>query len=146
MGLELDLTKIDPADMALFQEAVKRYKDSRHHWHTGTFHRILTVDENLLGAATISKDQCSARIVMMQIDRPRSVIPPNIAIPGLDPDKNYTVQLDTPVEVAKRASRRFDNPLVDGGFVMSGSVLGSAGIQLPVLYAQTGVAISLESA
>ena len=145
MGLELDLTKIDAADMVIFQDAVQRYKDSRHLWHSGTFHRITTVDENLLGAATISEDQISARVVMMQIDRPRSVIPPNIAVPGLDPDRNYKVTMETPLDVAKRASRRFDNPLMDGGFVMSGSVLGSAGIQLPVLYAQTGVALALEA-
>ncbi|MCJ8311210.1 MAG: GH36 C-terminal domain-containing protein, partial [Hyphomicrobiales bacterium] len=111
----------------------------------GTFHRITTVDENLLGAATISEDQISARVVMMQIDRPRSVIPPNIAVPGLDPDRNYKVTMETPLDVAKRASRRFDNPLMDDGLVMSGSVLGSAGIQLPVLYAQTGVALALEA-
>ena len=145
MGLELDLTKIDSADMAIFQDAVQRYKDSRHLWHSGTFHRITTVDENLLGAATISEDQISARVVMMQIDRPRSVIPPNIAVPGLDPDRNYKVTMETQLDVAKRASRRFDNPLMDDGFVMSGSVLGSAGIQLPVLYAQTGVALALEA-
>ncbi len=145
MGLELDLTKIDASDTAIFIEAVQRYKDSRHLWHSGSFHRITTVDASLLGAATISSDQRSARVVMMQIDRPRSVIPPNVAVPGLDPDKNYHVVLETPLDVAKRASRRFDNPLMDDGFVMSGSVLGSAGIQLPVLYAQSGVALSLEA-
>ena len=145
MGLELDLTKIDESDMEIFKDAVQRYKDSRHLWHSGTFHRITTVDSNLLGAATVGEDQNSARVVMMQIDRPRSVIPPNIAVPGLNSDKHYRVTLETPPELAKRASRRFDNPLMDDGFVMSGSVLGSVGIQLPVLYAQTGVALALEA-
>lgn len=144
MGLELDLTKIDAADTSIFKDAVQRHKDSRHLWHHGTFHRLSTVDENLLGAATISVDQNSARIVMMQIDRPRSVIPPNVTVPGLDPDKNYQVVLETPLDVARRASRRFDNPLMEDGFVMSGSVLETAGIQLPVLYAQSGVALALE--
>ena len=145
MGLELDLTKINDEDMATFKDAVERYKADRDLWHKGQFHRILTVDDDLLGAAVISNDQNSARIVMMQIDRPRAVVPPNIAVPGLDPEKSYKVTLQTPPHIAKRASRRFDNPLMDDGFIMSGSVLGSAGIQLPVLYAQTGVALSLEA-
>ncbi len=145
MGLELDLTKVDASDMAIFKDAVERYKADRHLWHSGRFHRILTVDADLLGAATVSDDQNSARVVMMQIDRPRAVVPPCIPIPGLDPLKNYKVTLQTPPELAKRASRHFDNPLMDDGFVLSGTVLGTAGIQLPVLYAQTGVALALEA-
>ena len=43
------------------------------------------------------------------------------------------------------ASLFYAEDLMDDGFIMSGSVLGSAGIQLPVLYAQTGVALSLEA-
>ncbi len=145
MGFELDLTKVDETDTAIFKDAVQRYKASRQLWHSGEFHRILTVDNNLTGAATISQDQASARIVMMQIDRPRSIVPPTIAVPGLDPDKQYRVMLESPVDAAGRASRWFDNPLMDDGFVMRGSVIGSAGIQLPALYAQSGVALALEA-
>ncbi len=145
MGLELDLTKIDKDDMAVFKDAVERYKQDRHLWHGGNFHRILTVDSDLLGAATVSKDKTSARVVMMQIDRPRSVVPPNIAIPGLDPERSYKVTLQTPPDIAKRASRVFQNPLMEDGFTLPGAVLGTVGVQLPVMYAQTGVALSLEA-
>ncbi|MFD0915020.1 alpha-galactosidase [Pseudahrensia aquimaris] len=145
MGLELDLTKIDPDDMAIFKNAVERYKQDRGLWHGGAFHRIDTVDADLLGAAVVSADQRSARVVMMQIDRPRAVVPPAIAIPGLDPELNYAVTLQTPDHVALHASRKFDNPLLDGKLVLSGSVLSAAGVQLPVLYAQTGVALAVEA-
>ena len=145
MGLELDLTKIDSNDMDVFKNAVARYKNDRALWHSGSFHRILTVDPDLLGASVVSTDKNSARVVMMQIDRPRSVVPPNISIPGLDPDRTYRVTLQTPPEIAKGSSRSFDNPLMDDGFDMSGRVLGTAGVQLPVLYAQTGVALALEA-
>ena len=145
MGLELDLTKIDSNDMDVFKNAVARYKNDRALWHSGNFHRILTVDPDLLGASVVSTDKNSARVVMMQIDRPRSVVPPNISIPGLDPDRTYRVTLQTPPEIAKGSSRSFDNPLMDDGFDMSGKVLGTAGVQLPVLYAQTGVALALEA-
>ena len=136
MGLELDLTAIDSSDMAIFKDAVARHKQSRHLWHNGKFHRILTVDPALMGAAVISEDKNSARLVMMQIDRPRSVSPPHICVPGLDSNTNYQVRLETSPKIAHRASRSFDNPLMQGGFVLSGALLKSVGIQLPVLYAQ----------
>ncbi len=103
-----------------------------------------TVDDDLLGAAIVARDQNSARVLMAQIDRPRAVVPPTIAIPGLDPDKIYDVTLQTPPDIALKASRGFDNPLIDGNYKMSGAVLATAGVQLPVLYAQTGVALCLE--
>ena len=56
----------------------------------------------------------------------------------------YNVTLHTLVEHVKRASRRFDNPLMKGGFTLSGDVLARAGIQLPVLYAQTGISLAIE--
>ncbi len=145
MGLELDLTKINAEDMDVFKQAVARYKADRGLWHSGDFHRILTVDADLLGAVVVSVDQTSARVVLMQIDRPRSVVPPSISVPGLDPERNYLVTLQTPPKIAKRASRAFDNPLMDGGFEMNGKLLATAGIQLPVLYAQTGIALALEA-
>ncbi|MEM8750691.1 MAG: alpha-galactosidase [Pseudomonadota bacterium] len=145
MGLELDLTKIDANDMAIFQDAVARYKQDRELWHTGRFHRVLTVDADLIGAACVSRDQNAARVVMMQIDRPRAVVPPCIAVPGLDLNKTYQVTLQTPPEIALKASRQFRNPLMDGRLVMSGTVLATAGIQLPVLYAQTGIALAFEA-
>ena len=145
MGLELDLTKIDVNDFAIFKDAVARHKRDRELWHSGKFFRIRTVDDDLLGAATVSRDQTAARVVVAQIDRPRSVVPPNISVPGLDPERMYRVTLQTSPEVAHTASRNFVNPLMDDGFVLSGAVLKSAGIQLPVLYAQTGVALALDS-
>ena len=145
MGLELDLTKIDKDDMTVFQESVALYKQDRNLWHRGNFHRLRTVDENLTGAATVSKDKSSARVVMMQVDRSRSVVPPHVKIPGLAPEKNYKVTMQTPVDIAKQACQAFQNPLMEGGFNLPGSVLGTVGVQLPVLYAQTGVALSLEA-
>ncbi len=144
MGLELDLTKVTPEDFEIFKEAVERYKADRQLLHSGRFYRVRTVDDDLLGAAIVARDQNSARVLMAQIDRPRAVVPPTIAIPGLDPEKIYDVTLQTPADIALKASRGFDNPLIDGNYKMSGAVLATAGVQLPVLYAQTGVALCLE--
>lgn len=145
MGLELDLTKVSESDRQVFRDAVAHYKKNRALLHTGTFHRIRSVDENLLGVGIVSEDQRQAHVFLTQLDRPRSIVPPAITIPGLTPDRFYHVALQTPQEIALKASRSFDNPLLDGRLRLSGAVLSNAGLQLPVLYAQTGIALVLEA-
>ena len=49
------------------------------------------------------------------------------------------------MEELAKANRRFDNPLAEDGVDLPGAVLCEAGLQLPVLYAQTGVALALEA-
>ncbi|MDD9909061.1 MAG: alpha-galactosidase [Ahrensia sp.] len=145
MGLELDLTKIEEADFEIFQAAVEQYKANRSLLHSGAFHRIRTVDANLLGAAVVSADASRALVYLAQIDRPRSVVPPAISVPGLDPDLIYDVGLQTPRGIALGATRSWDNPLLDGSLRFPGSVLINAGLQLPVLYAQTGLTLQLDA-
>ncbi|MEL6750625.1 MAG: alpha-galactosidase [Pseudomonadota bacterium] len=145
MGLELDLTKATEEERATMAAAVARHKEDRALWHSGRFFRIATVDTHLRGAATVNEQQTSARMVLAQIDRPRSVVPPTVPVPGLDPERTYRVELQTKREIALGASRDFDNPLMDGTLVLPGKVLMTAGIQLPVLYAQTGVSLAVEA-
>lgn len=144
MGIEDDLTKMSPHDRQIMREAVVRYKQDRDIWHRGRFYRIRTVDENLLGALSVASDLCNARLVMAQLDRPRATIPPRIRIPGLNPSARYKVRIQLLTEHVREANRKFDNPIYNGGFVLSGAALQSAGLGLPSLYAQTGLAISID--
>lgn len=145
MGIEADLTKMTPEDRTIMFEAIARHKDARRIWHTGRFYRIRTVDEGLVGAQSVAADQSAARLVLMQLDRPRSTVPPRIRVPGLDPDRSYRVQLETKTETVSKANRRFDNPLDADGFTLGGQALGTVGIGLPALYAQTGLAIAIDA-
>lgn len=145
MGLELDLRSVSEADMAVFAKAVERHKEDRSIWHGGKFHRLKSVDPNLFGALAVSEDKASARAIITQIDRPRSAVPPPVQLPGLDPRRRYRVTVQAGMEELAKANRRFDNPLAGDGVDLPGAVLCEAGLQLPVLYAQTGVALSLEA-
>jgi alpha-galactosidase len=145
MGIEADLTKMSKEDVEIMRTAVARHKADRNIWHSGTFHRIKTVDENLLGALSVSQDQSAARLVLVEIDRPRSTVPPRIRIPGLDPDETYHVSCQAMTEQVKKANRSFNNPLFNGGLKINGRVLETVGIGLPSLYAQTGLAIAFDA-
>jgi len=144
MGIEADLTKMSKKDVEIMRQAVARHKQDRDIWHSGTFHRIKTVDKNLIGALSVSQDQTAARLVLAEIDRPRSTVPPRIRIPGLNPEKTYHVSCKTMTEQVKKANRSFNNPLFSGGMEINGRVLETVGIGLPSLYAQTGLAIAFD--
>lgn len=145
MGVEADLTRMSDEDKVIMRDAIERHKRDRHIWHTGKFFRIRTVDDTLIGAQSVAVDQSAARLVLMQIDRPRSTVPPRIRVPGLDRERAYRVQLETVTESLKKANRKFDNPLYHDGFVLGGEALATVGIGLPSLYAQTGLEITIDA-
>jgi alpha-galactosidase len=145
MGIEADLTKMSAEDREVMRQAITRHKLDRRIWHAGRFYRIRTVDESLIGAQSVHPDKTAARLVLTQLDRPRSTVPPRIRIPGLDPDRDYRVTLETMTETVKKANRKFDNPLYREGFVLGGHALETVGIGLPSLYAQTGLAIAIDA-
>ncbi|MEO0496562.1 MAG: alpha-galactosidase, partial [Pseudomonadota bacterium] len=145
MGVEADLTKMDDRDRAIIRKAIADHKVDRELWHSGTFHRVRTVDPNLLGALTVAQDHSRARLVLMQIDRPRATVPPVISIPGLDPDRLYRVTLQTINQTVRDANRTFDHPLFHEGFQLRGAELEIVGVGLPSLYAQSGLALSIDA-
>ncbi len=146
MGIEADLTKMSDADREMIRTAVARYKRDRVIWHRGRLRRIRTVDPNLIGMLAVSPERVSARMILAQLDRPRSALPPRIPIRGLEPEQTYRVSLQFASEQVGRANRRFDNPLWDDGCVLTGDVLARIGIGLPALYAETGLAIAIDRA
>jgi alpha-galactosidase len=144
MGIEADLTKMSEDERQIMRDAVARHKQDRRIWHTGKFHRVRTVDDGLIGALAVSKEQDQARMVLMQLERPRSTIPPRICVPGLDEKAAYKVRIQMLTEQVKKANRSFANPIFDDGFELTGAALAVVGLGLPSLYAQTGLAISIE--
>lgn len=145
LGIEADLTDMKNMERETIREAVVRYKADRAIWHSGEFSRIRTVDPELLGAMAVSQDRNHARLVIVQGGRPRSTVPPRIAVHGLAPEHRYRVSLQFATEMVDKANRRFDNPLWTNGFEMTGEALALVGIGLPSLYAQTGIALAIDA-
>lgn len=143
LGLELDLGGTTERELPDMRHAVERYKADRHIWHGGNFYRLPSIDPALIGFASLSKDKHQARACVVQIDRPRSTVPALVRIPGLDPDVQYHVAMDDPDDLLDRANRGFNNQLASGHLVVSGAVLTQVGLQLPVLYAQTGLYLTI---
>lgn len=139
LGLELDIGVTTEREFPDLQHAVQRYKDDRHIWHAGKFYRLPSIDPAMVGFSAVSNDQTEARACVVQIDRPRATVPALLRIPGLEPDAQYHVVMDDPDDLLSRANRGSYNPLATGKMVLSGTLLSQIGLQLPVLYAQTGL-------
>ena len=139
-GMELDLTKVDDADFETCRAATARYKRDRHLWHTGRLHRLDHADENLFAVMAVEGERGVG--VVTQLDRPRDTIPAPLHLQGLDDDAIYRVTWDVG---ATQGSRAFDNPIADeAGVTLPGKVLREAGLQLPVMYAQTALGFALD--
>ncbi len=145
MGVEADLTKMSDADREIVRAAIHRHKEDREIWHRGTFRRIRTVDPSLTGVMAISPNRRQSRLIITQADRPRAGMTPRLRLNGLMPEQTYRVSLQYASENVDMANRQFDNPLWADGFVLAGDDLEAAGIGLPALYAQTGLAIAIDA-
>ena len=145
MGVEADLTEMSVADLEIARDAISRHKVDRAIWHQGAFSRIRTVDPGLTGALSIAPDRKRARLIVTQSGRPRASLPPRLRIHGLIAEEAYRVTLQFASENVDRANRRFDSPLWADGLTLTGDVLSAAGLGLPVLYAETGLAIAIDA-
>ncbi len=145
MGVEADLTKMSDTDREIVRQAVERHKADRDIWHRGSFTRLRTIDQGLTGVMAITPDQRQARLIVTQAERPRSSLPPRLRIEGLIADRAYRISLQYASENVERANRRFDNPLWTEGLVLFGETLARAGLGLPALYPQTGLAIAIDA-
>jgi len=145
MGVEADLTKMSDTDREIVRGALRRHREDREIWHRGTFNRIRTVDPDLTGVMAITWDRRRARLIVTQADRPRAGIPPRLRLNGLNPEQNYRVSLQYVSENVDMTNRRFDSPLWADGFTLTGDDLAAAGVGLPALDAQTGVAIAIDA-
>jgi alpha-galactosidase len=132
-------------DVELLSEAIERHKVDRDIWHQGRFSRLRTVDPGLTGMMAISLDQRQARLVVAQADRPEASLPPRLSLPGLIGNQPYRVKLQYASETVDRANRRFGSALWAEGLMLSGEALAKVGLNLPILYAQTGLAIAIDA-
>ena len=145
MGLELDLSALDDDELRRARMAVERHKADRDVWHGGRLHRLDHPDDAVLAVMAVTPDRARARLVVTQLDRPRDTIPLPLRLAGLDRDATYRVRLETSPDVAMVGNRAFHNPLMED-VALSGEVLEAVGLQLPIMYAQTGLAIALDRA
>jgi len=128
-GIEWDLTTAADDELEVLRQWVGLYQQLRGLLHSGR-----TVRQDLPGGVwlhgVVARDRGEALYAVVGRERPASWPPGSAPLPGLDPARSYRIR---PVGPALPDDPRVVPGWWDTDLVLPGSVLGSAGLQLPAL-------------
>jgi alpha-galactosidase len=137
-GIEWDLTVTSAEERDALRVWAGAYRSLRGLIHSGRVVRgELTVAEPVVTGIVVqdaSGDVADAVYWVTCLTTPSDSVPTSQRLPGLDPHRDYRI---SPVDVgAAAATYPGTAPAwwLDGTLVLSGAVLGSVGLQLPILH------------
>lgn len=141
LGIEADLTRLPEADLDELRQWVATHKSKRSLFHTGRSVRGDVLDPSVDIRGIVAPDASEAVFVLTQ--RTASVTLPvgRVILPGLDPDAVYELALLAP----STADGPGQSPLawLERPVRLTGRMLATAGIELPVLLPGSAVVIEL---
>ena len=144
-GIEWNITDISEEQTAELAQWVGLHKENRTLFHTGVSVHADLADPAMDLRGVVAQD--GKRAIFALTQREASITYPSgrITLPGLSPEGRYRVTLSHPLddEVGNGQSP-LDWPLHES--VLSGAVLGTVGIQAPVLFPEQSVLIMLSQA
>lgn len=138
-GIETDLTGLPEAELAELGEWVAAHKRHRELFHTGRAVRADPLDASIDVRGIVSTD--GGRAVYVLTQRSASVTHPGgrIMLPGLDPSSSFDVSLLSPSLAegpGQSALAWLGTPVT-----LTGRMLESVGIEMPVSYPASAVVI-----
>jgi alpha-galactosidase len=133
-GIEWDITTASETDLAQIAEWIELYKELRPLLHGGEVVRADDEPDGLLVHGVVAGGAAAALYAVVRITTAPETTPGPFRLPGLDDGTAYRVRVRggffTP---ARGRSPPWWDAAVVGGFLVSGTVLGRVGLQLPVL-------------
>jgi alpha-galactosidase len=132
LGIEWDLTALDDEGLAAVARWVERYKQHRALIHSGALVHGDTPDATTDVRGVVARDGASALFSFTQVSTSVTYPPGRFTLPGLDPDRRYTVRI-----VAGRVADgpgQSPLPWAEQPITLTGRQLGAAGLQAPVLF------------
>jgi alpha-galactosidase len=121
-GIEWDITRCTPEELATLTDWIRLYRRVRDLLHTGRSVHSEQPDPHARLYGVVAHDRSAALYVRAQLDSPLELRPERVRLPGLDPARRY------------RVTTCWGAAGVDG-VVLPGSALGAAGLLLPPLRA-----------
>ena len=137
-GIEWDLTATTPEERAALPVWAAAYRSLRGLIHSGRVVRGELAAAEPVVTGIVGNDASGAVTDAVYwvtcLDTPSDAVPTSRRLPGLDPHRDYRI---SPVDVGVAAAAYPGTApawWLDGTLVLSGSVLGSVGLQLPILH------------
>ena len=140
MGVELNLLEENERDLETLKAGIALHKQHRELLHTGDFYRLETpAYANAVGV--VSKDKSEALFSWCNLAGHAETLPARMYFSGLDPKTDYRLRIvwPCPVHSISRMSVIDALDLTGDGAMLSGEVLMTAGLQIPLMYPETCV-------
>ncbi|GAA3342199.1 alpha-galactosidase [Amorphoplanes nipponensis] len=144
-GIEWDLTTATDAERAAVARWVAEYKRLRPLLHTGTVVRSGGDDDAHFVHGVVAPDGRSALYALVALRAADAALPPPMRLPGLDPERRYTVR---PLALGPAARVVQDAPpawLAAGQVTLPGRVLGEVGLAVPLLTPEQAAVFTVEA-
>jgi alpha-galactosidase len=146
-GLEWDITTCTADELDALSAWSGLYKELRPLLHSGDLVRAdLPDDRGLLVTGTVAAGGEQAAYTVLRTHTEPAVAPGLVTLPGLDPDRDYTLRVrpeaGLPAVTQVRGPAWWEHALADGVRV-SGAALGRVGLALPVLAPAQGFLLHL---
>ncbi|GAA1058349.1 alpha-galactosidase [Agromyces luteolus] len=131
-GIEWNLVNLDDAGLDAVAAWVALHARHRDLIHTGTLVHGDVTDAATDVRGVVARDAASALFTFTQVTTGVTLPPGRFTLPGLDPDRRYTVR----VAAGSPAAGPGQSPLpwAEQPITLTGRQLGTVGLQAPVLY------------
>ncbi|HEX5511182.1 MAG TPA: alpha-galactosidase [Actinomycetales bacterium] len=142
-GIEWDLRTASPSELEELGEWVAFYKEERDLLHSGTKVDCDYPEDTLWAYGVVSEDRQRALFSFTAMDTAAAAQPGRIRLPGLDPRLRYRIE---PVRLSDPALVRTRSGPPSWWHVettVTGQLLGSVGLQAPMLYPEQSLLLRL---
>ncbi|MBC9004917.1 alpha-galactosidase [Micromonospora aurantiaca (nom. illeg.)] len=144
-GIEWDITAIDAVERAELAAWVALHKRLRPLLHTGRVVRVDHPDPAVQAHGVVAHDRNHAVYAVSRVATSAAQVPGAVRLPGLDPQRRYRVR--PPAGVPEPALLELSPPgwlaWPGDGITVSGSVLGTVGVQLPALHPEQALLLEV---
>ncbi|CUI93101.1 alpha-galactosidase [Cognatishimia activa] len=135
MGFESDLRSFSKEDEAKLARITAWFKDNRDWMMAGDIHALDSDDPAVTAEIQIAKDRDRFVVFAGQSATSEQNLPRALRLSGLDADAFYEIRLANPEQIAPHS--RGDNALKAVALRLSGRVLMTSGINLPLAWPET---------
>jgi alpha-galactosidase len=142
MGIEADVRDFSEADRARLADAIALHKRHRALLHSGLTQRLDLADPGAF--AMMVWGEQGALVSYAQVETSPQAMPEPLRLPGLEPDRRYSVTLLNPSKRAGAAMKRLPAVATGAPLIATGQMLAVMGLPLPVLRAGEICVVHLE--
>lgn len=141
LGVEWDVTGLTDRERNALRAVIAVHKEHRGLLHSGDVVRFET-DDAYNSVGVYADDRSSGLVSFAQLTTTRSLTPPPLRLPGLDPDATYRVaHLRLPTE--RWGAARTQPDWLATGITLTGRQLAAHGVQPPTLHPESAVLFHL---